>query len=241
MPLTLADYRNRLQHALGGEVSDLLDQDALINEAGRAFVDAHTWGFMQRPPTDLDFTISVGYVNLPSDFASLIAIDITADNLNAFQLVDYSEFAKYEAVSYVGTPGGVFGTIVYPGQTSVTAAAGVPRLLLYPTPTSTISGALRIFYRAGWTELTNDADVPNFPTYCESVFTEFVRAFAFGSEEPDQGTVFDRVDRIIVSGMFDRLKNRADMAQHDYGPERNGAIGDALGIDFISQTPSAPS
>lgn len=241
MPLTLADYRNRLQHALGGEVSELLDQDALINEAGRAFVDSREWKFMERPPATLDFTISVGYVDLPSDFGQLIAIEITADNLNAFQLVDFQEFAKYQAVSYTGTPGGVFGTIVHPGQTSTGAAAGVPRLLLYPTPTATTSAAMRIYYRAAWTELSTDGAVPNVPTYCESILTEFVRAFAFGSEEPDQGTVFERVDRIIGSGMFQRLVYRSDMIQNDYGPERNGAVGDAMGIDFISNTPSAPS
>lgn len=239
MPLTLAHYRDRLEHALGGEVSDLLDPIELINEAGRAFVDSHSWKFMERTAT-LSFTSSQAYATLPTDFAQLIAVEITADNLNVFQLVDFQEFAKYQAVGYTGTPGGVFGTILHYDQTATSQAGGSSRLLLYPTPDSSITDALKVYYRAKWTELANDADVPNFPTYCESVFTEFVRAFAFGSEEPDQGTVYERLDKLMASGMFQKLIERTDFVQHDYGPERNGAIGDALGIDFISNTPSAP-
>lgn len=241
MPRTLADYRSIVEAALGGEVDDRLDVDAIINDAGIEFVGAHEWKFLERPSTTLDFTAGVGYVDFPSDFGQLVAIEATEDNPYAFQLVDYDTFARYQSTGFLGEPGGSFGTIVHPGQTSTSAAAGAARLLLYPTPTSNVDDALRIFYRAGWTTLSSDGSVPNFPAYCEPVFVQFVRAFAFGSEEQDQGTVEQRLESIMSSSMFRRLVDRSDSVQHDYGPERNGAIGSVLSVDFVSDTPSAPS
>lgn len=212
----------------------------MVNEAGREFVGAHEWKFLERAPALLDFTSSVAYVDLPSDFETLIHLESTEDNLYDVCLVDFGKFARLQASGVTGDPGGLYATLVHPTQTSVSVAPGAPRLLLWPTPSSTVTDALRLYYRAGWTTLTNDQDVPNIPTYCETALTQFIDAVARGYEEPDGGSVWERLERLKASQSFRDLMYRSGLAQSNYGPETNGAMGGGLQIDFISNTQASP-
>lgn len=241
MALSLADYRLRVHHVLGGDPASEYTSTQIVNEAGRAFVDSHEWKFLERSPVTLDFTASVNYVDLPSDFAQLIAIEITSSNFSAVQMLEFGYFAKYQAFGGTATPGGVFATIVHPGQTSTSSSPGVPRMLLSPTPQADLTDALRIYYRAGWTELANDADIPNIPLYCESILTQFVQAVALGYEEQDAGMAASRIETIVGSTMFANLVYRSGLAQHDYGPELRGAVGTGKWVNFISAVPAMPS
>ena len=89
--------------------------------------------------------------------------------------------------------------------------------------------------------MTNDGDVPNIPTYCETALTQFVCAVAMGYEEPDGGSVWDRIERLKASQSFRDLVYRSGLAQSNYGGEDNGAMGGAPTLDFISNTPASPS
>ena len=73
--LSLADLRLELTHALdGGIPASQLDQDKIINEAGRYLFSMHSWVFTQRPPVSLAFTSGDSSIDLPDDFGELIDV-----------------------------------------------------------------------------------------------------------------------------------------------------------------------
>lgn len=241
MPLTLVKCRNRLNHVLGGDPSSEFEVDDLINEAGREFCGAHQWKFLERAPELLDLTASQAYVDLPSDFEQLLHIESTEEFGYSVREVDYGTFATYQAAGSSSILGGLIVCVVHPTQTAASSAPAAPRLLVWPTPSATTADALRIYYRAGWTTLTADQDVPNIPTYCDTALTQFINAVAQGYEEPDGGSVWERLDRIKQSKSFEDLVYRSGLAQGNYGPEANGAMAGSGAVEFYSNVPASPS
>lgn len=220
MALTLTNLRAVVTHALGGGDPAVIitsadaTRDQYINEAGRYLCTMHQWKFLERPPTTLDFTISTAYVALPSDFMELVAYAYSTALTSAFALTTPQSLALMRA-SNIAATGSYYGAIVQPTQVNVTTAPPVPRLELYPTPAASVTGALSIWYRAGWTELTNAANYPNIPLWAETLLITLVRNFARGYEE-------DRLEELlaeVVSGPFFQMaKDRDGLIQPDYGP-----------------------
>ena len=214
---TLVEYRNHVQHATGGgALSSQLAQDQIINEAGRYLVSMHHWKWLEMTPATLTFTISTAYVSMPADFKSLDAIWPDDAINSSFELVTPREIARMREYEITATAA-YYGTLVYPTQAAVTAHQTVPRLELYPTPSATTSGALHLWYTRGWTVIDDATDVPNFPPYLETLFTQIVRAFAKGYEEDDQGTLDDRLVSIAGGPIFAAAVSQDGMTQNEYG------------------------
>lgn len=219
---TLAEYRNHVQHAVGGSaVSSQLQADLIINEAGRYLVSMHHWKWLEAVPATLDFTISTAYVAMPSDFKSLNAI-WPDDAVNAtFRLTTPTELARLREYE-ISIAAAYYGALVYPSQANVTSHQTVPRLELYPTPSATTSGALHIWYTRAWTVIDDATDVPNFPAYMETLYTQLVRAFARGYEEDDAASLDERITAIRNGPIFEACVSQDGMTQTDYGELRGG-------------------
>lgn len=222
MALTLAGLRTVLTHALGGGDPAVIVTDAtttkdqIINEAGRFLCTMHQWKFLERPPATLDFTASTAYVPLPADFMELIAYTYASALTSAFQLTTFQSLASLRAANLNATAV-YYGCIVQPTQAATTSAPPIARLELYPTPAASVTGALSVWYRAGWTEFAGGAAttvIANIPTWAETLLVTLVRNFARGYEE-------DRLEELlaeVVNGPFFQMaKDRDGLIQPDYG------------------------
>lgn len=224
---TLAQYKGDVTHALGGGIpaSDV-DQERIINDAGRHLVSMHPWKWLECAPASLNFTQDTAYVAMPSDFRSLVSIESDED-LNAdFNLTSIEEIVSLRQ-NDVNLTSEYYGALVRPVQTSVTTLMPVPRLELYPTPAASVTGALQIVYQRGWTLLDTDTDVPNIPWFMEGLLVSLVRAFALGYEEPEGGTVNQRImdvtgTRDQPSPLFSAAVTEDGMTQPEYGEMRGG-------------------
>ena len=222
---TLADLKNLLQHSLGGGTpSSLLDQTAIINEAGNHLVAMRPWKWLERPPTTLNFTASQAYVVLPTDFRSAGSI-VPDDGLDKqFRWVTFHELNTLRQLNT--EPEFVYhAAIVQPGQTGVTADLGAPRLELWPTPAANQTPALHLWYTAGWTKLSSDTDKPNMPEWMESLLIALTRAFAQGYDEQDTGSVSARLSEIETGALFLHAVERDADQQPSYGRLRGGHRG----------------
>lgn len=223
MALTFTQLKAIARHELGGATAAThTDADTTagvyVNLAGRYLVSMHRWNSLIRPPADLDFTAAQEFVALPSDFGELEGI-APNENQYGFGLVTPAALAELRGhdTSWDGT---FYGAVVQPGQTQATSAPAVARLELWPTPSANLSDALRITYRAGWTELSHASAVANLPEFFEPLLVEVIRAYAKGQEEGDTG---GRLAAVELSPIFRRTKERDDQIQDEYGPIRNGA------------------
>lgn len=237
MALTLTNLRDVIVHRLGGSLASQLSQDGIINEAGRLLTVMHPWRFLERPPASLDFTSGTAYVALPSDYGQLVAYSYSTD-IGLFQFTDFMGLLTIRAQN-VSNAGSFWGAISSPGQTSVTLVPPVQRIELAPTPSTSVTGALLILYRARWTELSSSTDVANIPWYVESLLRELVAAIALGYSEHDNATTDQRLALISQGTLFITAKQYDSMSQPDYGPLCGGAVqfGNGGRIPFDSGIP----
>jgi hypothetical protein len=225
MALTLAQLRLIAKHALGGGSPAVIVTDAdttldmLINQAGEQLVALHPWQWLMAPPSTLNFTADQAYVALPSDFGEMVEVAYN-DSLRCFHWVTPQELAvrRGRAIQWDGA---YHGAVFWPGQTVVTANAGAPRLELHPTPASSVTGALRLVYRRGWTVLDTATDVANVPLWIEPLLVELINAWAGGAEnEPERQALLAGVRGGVT---FDAAVRRDGGGQTDFGPIRGGA------------------
>lgn len=237
MALTLTKLRNRIKLALGGVVSSNIDQDDIINEAGRQLVIMHDWKWLERPPASLNFTLNTAYVPLPADFGELIELQYNADALNLFTLGSFADVAKLRTSGYIA-PAQYVGVIVNPGQATTAGAPPVPRIELVPTPVASVTAALTVWYRAAWTEMTfsDGSEVPNVPIWLHSLLSELVTAVAQGYNEKDAGSMSARLGEIQTGPLFENAKTHDGSIQPDYGYLGLGAAAMPKAMDPINWT-----
>jgi hypothetical protein len=233
MALTLTQLRLIAKHALGGGDPATIVTDAngtldwLINEAGQQFVQAERWQFLMEPPTTLDFTADQAYVALPADFAEIETLEYN-DLLRHFRFVTPRELTAIRAQT-ITWDGAYVGAIFWPEQTVATANSGAPRVELHPTPGSTVSGALRISYRRGWTVLSSGTSVANLPLWAEPAYVAFLRAWVYGHERLDSEAERQAQLAAVINGATFKMAKKRDCGGHtDYGPIRGGAAAQIL-------------
>lgn len=227
MALTLANLKVHVTHALGGGDPAVIVTDAattkrqIINEAGRILC-AEDWNFLNRAPTTLNFAASTNYVALPSDLAAITGYALTTNAISSLKLTTLHEIVMMRS-RLLSASLNYYAAISYPTQTSASAAPGAPRLELWPTPPASVTGAITLFYRAGWTELSGDTDVPNIPTWAEGLLVSLVRAVAVGYEED---RLQEEIAKVTGGPLWVACRTRDGMIQPDFGVIAGGAVGD---------------
>lgn len=221
MSITYASLKNYVKHALAGDPASDIDYSNIINEAGRYLYNCHQWKFRERPPATVNFVASQAYVELPEDFGELVSYTMTSGLTRGLQLTTFRELAQLQA-SDVSASDYFWAAISHPEQTQDSKDMPKPRLEIWPTPTSSETGAITIWYRAEWLELEDDADKANVPKWAVSLLTILVRTFAQGYEE--EGLI-ERLNAFEGSAILDRFRAKDGMIQPDYGPLGVGAVG----------------
>jgi hypothetical protein len=216
--LNLARLESLAQAATPANSAAVLSARELVNMAGEHLMAMREWVFATRASSTLGVTAGQAYVNLPSDFARMVAIDSEANNW-LFQLVSYADLLAYKRANITYTQ--TFATVVWPDQATDTTAPVGARLELYPVPATTAADVIRITYRACWKVLTKPNQVPNIPIYVEPLFVQLLQAFAAGMAD---GSVSQRVALIRASELFMSVAERDGSQASTAGTISGGAM-----------------
>ena len=217
MTQTLKQLKEHVSHALGGTVSSQLSDTGIVNEAGIHMFNT-PWIFRSRPPLNVVFESNREYAELPSDFGELIAANMKDGLVQSFSFTTFDDLLHRRRTN-TGATSHYWIAISYPIPVDTTAEVPLPRLELYPTPTS--SDEISLAYRAKWRTLNSDDDVAAIPDYAESALIALVRAFALGYEEESLEV---RVAEVEMGPIWRRALEKDGIVQPDYGELRNGAL-----------------
>ncbi len=159
-------------------------------------------------------------IALPTDF------DLQA-------IVGYSMTNGLTGTLEMTTPQGMLDLRSWPGLATVTSfwglvsyvrssAGGAPiqRLELWPSTSST-EEELVLFYRGGWIELSSDTDALAIPNWLNALMIEVFKAFVMGSEEPEGGTVDQRLTALRGGALYADAVRRDAQVMADLGPLAN--------------------
>lgn len=234
MTITLNDLRAEVTHALdGGEPSAQFTINGLINAAGIAFFDWHSWKFKSRQKTTLSTVSGSNRVELPPDFSEHVSI---RRNTAGIQMVSMGEIALQDAgnVSRAASTGYYLGTIVYPTpEPSNPAVLPLPFLYIVPQPSGNTDTAFDLWYKSKWATLVEQVDIsvtPNVttynaiahvPTYCEAALREFCALYARGKEHD---RMLEHMEVFSRSKLFEHAKRADGRQQSEYGPVTGGAV-----------------
>ena len=171
--------------------------------------------------SDIAGTVHCSSVSLPSDFRELIAINTTSGLLKGVELTGYQDLISKRATNFTAV-GFHYGAINHAIPT--TGGDPVPRLEIWPTPTTNDDNSLTMIYRAGWTAVNSDVIKLRLPTYCDALFLEVLTAFARGYEEEDDGSISDRLISVVSGPLMAAAVDRDASIQPEYGPVLNGQV-----------------
>jgi len=217
MTLTVSVCQDAIKNALGGD-NRIISTTELLNQTNEVFVSMYEWAFLKGGESSLDATISQDYITLPSDFDRAIAIKRNDGFLPGFAWTSKEGMAEMRA--YDITP----NTTFYYGVIVSDEVSDVPtwRLELHPTPTSTSSGFLILYYGRTLGFVTDDTTKIPVATYCHTLYLELLRAIAQGFHQRDTGTVSQRVAEVMVGPLFEIAKRKDHRVQPNYGEQIGG-------------------
>ena len=191
MAYRVQDVFEQITHELGGKPKGL-SPVALVNDAGARLVNMHGWTFLSRPPTTLTLTAGQSYVLLPSGFSGHIKLDYTDATQNHVCLTTMAEIQRLRTSTVTSS----FTLYCTYSWYVPTGEAPQQRLEIWPTPATTQTGALTLWYRVGWQDVSIELDAIPVPPYCRPLFTEIARSVAMGYHNPEEGTVDARLSRL---------------------------------------------
>ena len=210
MTLTLGSCGSFVRLTLGGESSAELPLSFIVNESGKHLYRMARWRFNVRSST-LDLVASQSYIDLPADFSEIMGLVPVTGNYVGAQGTTFDELLALRNPSMTSNNGFGYYAISY------RTGDGVARMEISHTPTAAVSGAYNIFYRAGWTDLTEDTDRIPIPSWAELLFTRIVQAVARGFEEEDQGSLDARLMEIQAGPVFRSALSEDRSKQTDFG------------------------
>lgn len=228
--LTLERLRSTIFHAMGSttdSVPSTWDVDEIINDGGVLLYSAHDWAFRIRPPVGMSFTAGQDYIDLPTDYGSLVGFQM--DNTLNFSLTGTTpqQILDLRSTTVTVSQQNFWYAIMQPAQRDRKLPPGPPRMELWPTPSSDQANIMTIIHRAKWQKLYDDKDVADVPDYCESLLIQCVRGFALGWMErlmEPQGGVEGILERIRKGLVWQTAVEEDGMRQSNFGQHIGGAI-----------------
>lgn len=217
---TFLDYKAIVTHALGADPATGVDKGRLVNDALYHLGNIHSWRWRRGGPCTLDFTANQNYVELPQDFGEMYSL--TYPGTVARQMfattVEDIEFKRSQEVE---PPGFTFFYAVNSGSLDDDKreeGLTLNVLEIWPTPTTSVTGALSIVYQRNMDELAADGDIPQIPAWMDFAFELLIRDFAHTVEDdhPDSAAH----SRFAV--MMPQLIRRDSSTQRRFGVMHGG-------------------
>jgi hypothetical protein len=217
-------------------VPSALDQDDIINDAGRAFYNIHQWNFRYKPPIAISLRANEPFVLLPADFGEMVAYQMTEGINFGIAFTTPQEVATLRSTTITVTQNYYWASTVFPSQVNQHEAPPPPRFEIWPTPSADDANALTLWYRSKWTKLVKAAsagppvvldDIADVPEYAEAALIQFVRAFSAGWSErllEPGGAVEGYLERVMNGKVWEAAVTADNLIQVDHGEMMGGAI-----------------
>ena len=229
MALLAQQLVTRAAEILGTDIPSSITPLGLVNEVGEIVCSHTEWAFLQRAPVTVDLIATQNYVTLPTDFGEFeVRGAIATNGLTTFIKIttpdEYNDAVSFGVApvgfSYIGT--------VYTPESPSTGPDPVPRLYIYPVPSTTQMGAVTILYRATWKRVTAAEDHLNLPVWMEPLFFECVLAYLKGLTEHDNGTASERISKVLTpeNTLYRGARRRDGFQQAVPGPMTGGHVQD---------------
>ncbi|MEL6716828.1 MAG: hypothetical protein AAFP86_23830, partial [Planctomycetota bacterium] len=196
MKLTLDSLSSIVREQLG-KLPSLSSMEALVNEAGESWVDAHSWVYLRDRSQALELTAGVESYRLGLGVRSINSIDRPSSQYGPIPLVDFDRLER-ERNSYYGERARRHDPIATL-RWDTREGDDRPRLYLEVWPSETTERA-NVIYQAGWLPLDKKAEVADVPPPLATSFVKWLRLYAQHREVPDE----------YPMGTMDAFKQGAD-------------------------------
>lgn len=195
------------------EVASRTDDDSIVL--------ATSIGAAANGQTDITGELKNDQVALPSDFdfQAITAIGLEDGLVGCVELTSPQTLMNLRSWGGAGSLVGFAALITW-----IRSAAGgqpIPRLDMWPASTAE-DNAIILRYRGGWKDPADDAEVLSIPGWLNSLFIELYKAVLMGHEEPEGGTVDQRITRLRMGELFRAAITRDGLIQQAWGPMENG-------------------
>jgi hypothetical protein len=222
--MLLSDGLDRIETArnFGGSY----DPRAILNRCGVYFFALRPWRFTRRMTGTATLLAGTARISLPLGCTRVLSIEPVDTSTGCIVIVDAQTFNTLRTSSGVQSETYSY----YATEEWATDAGGemVRRLALHREPTSTLSQAFNVCYEAGWTNATSQScaspgeyTLP-IPDYAQPLFEELLEAYTLGMEEPNNGTVSERVARVLEGPLYAAAIDADMRAVMDSGYVQNG-------------------
>jgi len=227
MALPVRELTALIAHKIDTSEQGAMSAIAIVNEAGRFLVSLRPWTFQLRPSTTAGILNGQSYFALKPDFGRLAGPPVSHPSAQRVRVIELRSFDIVNRLRGQPNPSsGIDG--VYAGalvHSPLTSPGGppLPRIELWPTPSVTDANAFSISYFANWNDVNDDDDLIDLPAYAEGLFRHIVRETAAGYEHDDEKSVWDRMDDILASKIYEAAVIADGGMQQNLGPLEGGA------------------
>lgn len=198
-------------------IQERVDDDTIILET--------SIGAAADGQTDIQATLANDQVLLPSafDIQQITAYSMTNGLSGLLEPVSEQDMLDARSWGSLGSTVGFWSLVRHVRAASTTDGRPIPVLELWPQ-TSSEEQVLRIFYRAGWSDPASDEELLALPRsgWLNGLYIEFYKAVLMGHEEPENGSVDERLTKLRLGMMWRDAINRDATMQPDLGPISNG-------------------
>lgn len=168
---------------------------------------------------DIVWRIEPQTIALPADLRDIIWIATTSiSSVGGISLTSLKQVlqARSSTASITASTGLYYAAIVFSGSPPR------PLLEIWPTPSDNTTGAMRIFYRSRWAEVTADTSEIDIPDFIHDLLIYIVRAYAAGYVRGDVASIHERLAAIHNSPILAVAKRSDGMIQPYFGAINGG-------------------
>ncbi len=244
MALTVSQYKARMKQAIGNaDPATGFTLLEILNESLRDVYGYAEWSWKTGAPASIDFVANTAYAALPTDFGTGQLLSVHSPLVPIYRVIKTTldDIAAKRGL-IVSMPMTTYVAVSWPSQLNSVLAPGQARLEIWPTPSTSRTGAITITYRRGPATLTSDSQVPNIPVNFESALTSWARAQTMLRElgASDQGAV---AEYNFAKSQLDSLKEQDGAQDSDLGLIQGAVMGasyDPLHFDPTLPIPGRP-
>lgn len=219
MVYTIADGLADIRHELGGDLVGI-DPLRVLNEAGQKLYGVRPWNFLVRVGTELESVVDQSWIELPADFGRIVTLDYTDQITSGVIQTTLAHINLYRAQAPAIPSYALFVSVSW--VIDVSPAVPVPRLEVYPTPSTSTADLLTMTYRVRWVPLTGTDTTPiQIPDWFEGLYRQAVRATASGYQ---RGDMEERFGALMGGWDFEAAVRQDTDQQTDYGSLMFGAM-----------------